>query len=1051
MPNEMGAKLRQTLQGLCFDTSWNYAVFWKLKRGTCMNLAWEDGYINEYVKTSIVSNVSACMAPGFPLSGMGCGQEGAYVQDGFSVGDQIGRAVAQMSCQVFIFGEGTIGSVAFTEGHQWIFGDKNCISELNSVGPVYGRILFEYPIEWQDQFAAGIKTIAVIAVMPHGVVQFGSTQMITEDLDFVNQVKEQVKENLDFVNHIKDEFGIFQNIPKPLLPNNNLDGRSGKIEGPLFQKMSIPLTSLGNAASLGLANATPSEDKSNPSVLKIPSSGILDQFISPANLVVKNKSLPSCTMAFPSMGSDSASAGTVNHPSPFQQNNPLNNLLAHIADKNGSESNAVILPSSSRVYPFKSRIPASIAMPDRQQTLNMGSNSIFMDQSQYQGKMALDFHDDCILNSICGAKSINAERFGQDSFKGTQKNDRLQETPVDVQPSVPFIQDNVGQSGYSSLAARFLARNINKTKKEPTAMPMVKVDTEKINYTSPLLSSVNMGITISDNRESCNVQWPDTAGCHNTKMLENLSNDLVTSIGHQNVSVSNTVGLDQSSWQKEVIDKNISEHLSENGIHGMNPVKEVSKSAMSDLSNYSAILSDFDNPDVIEFGSSNNSRFLPSKGQNKTMNAVSCTPSSGELLEALRPTFKVPENSVWDDILFHRGVSGANLGSQNFGVSPCSDYHSEEEVNKKSDLSIITATEGWFLPETKSEDLLDAVVANRCLRTNQGLDENISCKTTFSSTANLTPVYCSSAKSDNCSIVQVSASEKEQSMAVDISKPRESLDLGDCTNRTFSSMFHEDMGIKMFASESSTNSMPKSLVSEAHCENHGFAQTKRPGEPIKGNRKRAKPGESSRPRPKDRQQIQDRLKELRDIIPNGAKCSIDTLLERTIKHMHFLQSVTKYADKLKLTGKSKVLDEEVAMLASTMEGGASWAFELGGQALGCPIIVENLNQARQMLVEMLCEERGLFLEIADIIRNLGLTILKGIMEARNDKIWARFVVEADRDVHRVEILWSLMQLLQPSTKGSCTSNHSSIGNSQVTENVSQTFDTFQLSPMVCGP
>lgn len=42
---------------------------------------------------------------------------------------------------------------------------------------------------------------------------------------------------------------------------------------------------------------------------------------------------------------------------------------------------------------------------------------------------------------------------------------------------------------------------------------------------------------------------------------------------------------------------------------------------------------------------------------------------------------------------------------------------------------------------------------------------------------------------------------------------------------------------------------------------------------------------------------------------------------------------------------------------------------------------------------MLCEEQGFFLEIADLIRGLGLTILKGVMEARNDKIWARFAVE----------------------------------------------------------
>lgn len=42
---------------------------------------------------------------------------------------------------------------------------------------------------------------------------------------------------------------------------------------------------------------------------------------------------------------------------------------------------------------------------------------------------------------------------------------------------------------------------------------------------------------------------------------------------------------------------------------------------------------------------------------------------------------------------------------------------------------------------------------------------------------------------------------------------------------------------------------------------------------------------------------------------------------------------------------------------------------------------------------MLCEERGFFLEIADIIRSFGLNILKGVMEVRENKIWARFIVE----------------------------------------------------------
>lgn len=41
--------------------------------------------------------------------------------------------------------------------------------------------------------------------------------------------------------------------------------------------------------------------------------------------------------------------------------------------------------------------------------------------------------------------------------------------------------------------------------------------------------------------------------------------------------------------------------------------------------------------------------------------------------------------------------------------------------------------------------------------------------------------------------------------------------------------------------------------------------------PAKLSKKRARPGESSRPRPRDRQLIQDRIKELRELIPNGSK------------------------------------------------------------------------------------------------------------------------------------------------------------------------------------
>ncbi|GAB2298340.1 hypothetical protein Dimus_032408 [Dionaea muscipula] len=202
-----------------------------------------------------------------------------------------------------------------------------------------------------------------------------------------------------------------------------------------------------------------------------------------------------------------------------------------------------------------------------------------------------------------------------------------------------------------------------------------------------------------------------------------------------------------------------------------------------------------------------------------------------------------------------------------------------------------------------------------------------------------------------------------------------------------------------------------SSLSPAACKD----QLLRPIESIKATKKRAKPGESCRPRPRDRQLIQDRIKELRELVPNGSKCSIDSLLERTIKHMLFLQSVTKHADKLNNSVKSRACKNEVGVLGySSYEQGSSWAVEVGGQMKVGPIIVENLTGSGQFLVEMLCEDCDHFLEIAESIRGLGLNILKGITDSHGDKTWMHFIVEgqSNRSINRMDVLWSLVQTLQ---------------------------------------
>lgn len=44
--------------------------------------------------------------------------------------------------------------------------------------------------------------------------------------------------------------------------------------------------------------------------------------------------------------------------------------------------------------------------------------------------------------------------------------------------------------------------------------------------------------------------------------------------------------------------------------------------------------------------------------------------------------------------------------------------------------------------------------------------------------------------------------------------------------------------------------------------------------------------------------------------------------------------------------------ESGLLLKDNFEGGATWAFEVGSQSMVCPIIVEDLNPPRQMLVEV---------------------------------------------------------------------------------------------------
>ncbi|MED6124803.1 hypothetical protein PIB30_062323 [Stylosanthes scabra] len=182
-------------------------------------------------------------------------------------------------------------------------------------------------------------------------------------------------------------------------------------------------------------------------------------------------------------------------------------------------------------------------------------------------------------------------------------------------------------------------------------------------------------------------------------------------------------------------------------------------------------------------------------------------------------------------------------------------------------------------------------------------------------------------------------------------------------------------------------------------------------EPKKPSKKKHKARESSRPRPKDRQRIQDCIQQLRTIIPGKdvKECSIDTLLECSIRYMNFLSSTSHYANKLEEPDKPKLIEQANGVV---LQENSVDLFQEPHQTLLCPIIVEDMDHPGQMLIEMLCEEQEISLELADTIKGLGLNILKAKIETGNTKLWARFIVEANRHVTKIDVFWSLLHLVE---------------------------------------
>ncbi|XP_055833446.1 transcription factor LHW-like [Solanum dulcamara] len=898
----MGYLLKEVLKTLCGVNQWSYAVYWKIGCQNTKLLIWEESYY-EPSSFSGIHGISGVENPELSFHDWGVCWGSGEVRNSLlmnQAGERVHLLVNKMMMerQINLVGEGLVGRAAVTGSHQWFHSEG------------FSRVVHPPEVlkELMGQFSAGIQTIAVVPVLPHGVVQFGSCLHIMENMSFVENVRILISQ----LGCVPGVLLSDENAAKDPIVNTGTPGYLGS---------SVFVDCCGSSNTMNSAPVIAScSYQSNSSQ----TDGFIRQTSSSPAAQVRDRFMQSADATF--QASNMTQRIVESHDDYQFHKKIVPEVKAHLSPNNQLINNVIkaeVISTSSNMWSSQNA-PLRIPRPPFHQ--HSSSDSLTVDSGSLSNVSQLN----------CFAAS-------------------------DPRPNDDLISSYHGNSVFQSTGENELCKRV-----------------DGHHRSIPCSNSTADANELSNKISSCTESAGN--GLQTTSKL-NVGDDLITShiFDGQNA---------QFMWDESngIVENDLFQALGIMLTQNEHPCS-TSRS-------------------VQEFYGEKHEYVGQSALLENNKYGDSCVQrhSGDDLFDVLGADFK---NKLLNGSRNSYQSNGPDSNTLDRFKSNCtsviSQYASATVNQGKSDSGSFSVA-GF-------ERILDSIASKPSAK--QNLDDDVSCRTT------LTNLSSSSALNASSSYGRAGFSSQIQGDV--FGKPKTLAKSGANVSRSFRSEKEKTGAYSQSSSiygsqisswvEQGRDTKPTSSISTGY--------SKKPDEMSKTGRKRLKPGENPRPRPKDRQMIQDRVKELREIVPNGAKCSIDALLERTIKHMLFLQSVTKHADKLKQTGESKIISNEGGLLLKdNFEGGATWAYEVGSQSMVCPIIVEDLNQPRQMLVEMLCEERSLFLEIADIIRGMGLTILKGVMETRNDKIWARFAVEADRDVTRMEIFISLVRLLEQTSKGS---------------------------------
>ncbi|XP_061349323.1 transcription factor LHW-like [Gastrolobium bilobum] len=917
----MGFLLKEALKTLCGRDQWSYAVFWKIGCQNSKLLIWEECYYEPVPCPFPPRNFGTSNLP--YQNGEGC-----WFSSEIQKEDRVCSLINKMTVNnsVIVAGEGIIGRAAFTGSHQWIlnnFTNDACTPEVSA--------------EVHHQFSAGMQTVIVIPVLPHGVVQLGSFLPIMENMGFVNDVKSLIL-----------QLGC---VPGALLSEDySAKLSTERLAGPATTAVTVSID-----PPVLTSNRTPSvTDGSNQQ---------------------SNSSHPSRPIVetpCPQRGEMNTYQGFALTPQTHNLNQISNNLC---------QPKVIPMSKTSFADQRENRaleaevIPSNLDSCLQQHSVSYNARSAFNNLSGFghYGQSSLKYMDQQIISSIGSQDQIN---------------------PTSINSS--------NMSQLKTDAGHILGHNLSSGSTSFLGGIPIHGGMSSLLRTNPLTSSSS---------KSPKVSTADLSGVREVGIR--FQNNDSTKAGDYSLanltSQSGAFPMSLEGSDQKILPVDFKCALTDQKIdYSFLQAPNFPTFHVEEHVPISREIPGFF-PDCLHKDGTSQSIIT----MNLKHKQACAQPPSGDddLFDVLGVDFKHKlMNGNWNNLL----ADDSDANAENMDKK-ATDMNVQDTNPNCYSVNEAISDSGIF-SGMGTDHLLDAVVSKAKSIAKQNSDD-VSCRTTLTrnSTSSVPSTTCRQVMSGRFQGGLFDFPKNDcKTGAVDTSSLRSACSKDDAGNSSQTTSIYGSQLSSWV--ENGANVKRENSVSTGY--------SKRPDEACKSIRKRLKPGENPRPRPKDRQMIQDRVKELREIVPNGAKCSIDALLERTIKHMLFLQSVTKHADKLKQTGESKIISKEGGLLLKdNFEGGATWAYEVGSQSMVCPIIVEDLNPPRQMLVEMLCEERGFFLEIADLIRGLGLTILKGVMEAHNDKIWAQFTVEANRDVTRMEIFMSLVQLLEQTVKGSASSSN----------------------------